>query len=683
MTAYKRLFVVMAIAAVALGAMAQFRCTLPLDGDWQFVKHDVAPEGTGDVQWQQVRVPHCWNAEDGCTPEYYRGAGAYRYSFDAPKNIKGKRVVLHFEGVSQHAWVYVNGHLAGEHKGSFTAFNADATPYLKEKDNELLVRVTNAKDETIIPLAGDFTVFGGIYRPVSIEVVPENGITVNDHGSKGVFIKQNKVTADEAQLEVLAKVDLTAQVKNKLGLRVVFTDDQRNDHTGTVIMFEFKGGTMQRGSDFYQVKLPVTIPNPHLWNGKKDAAMYTCQVYLMDGDKVIDMVAEQIGLRSFTIDHNKGFFLNGESYPLRGVNRHQDRKGQGWALSTADHDEDMAMIKEIGANTIRLAHYPHSQYFYSLCDRAGMLVWAEIPFIEKGTKDNAEFDNNTCEMLVELIRQSYNHPSIFCWSLYNELGDGTNPELLVARLNDLAHREDPTRVTVGATNNAGRPENQIPDVVGHNTYPGWYWDNPENMKWTIAWNYKPDSGKSIAISEYGAGASIKQHDQHIKSAPKTDGEWHPEEWQAIVHEVTYRIIDESPQLWGTFVWNMFDFASAGRHEGDALGINDKGLVTYDRKVPKDAFYYYKAQWNPEPMVHICSKRDTERKEAVTDVKFYCNCKNPVLTVNGKVYTLENKGHNTWIAKGVQLKPGANEAVVVTDEGATDSCGWVFVGEKNK
>lgn len=653
-------------------AMAQVRFSLPLDGKWEFVKKDVAPDADFSA-WEQVSIPHSWNAQDGCTPDYYRGDGTYRKSFDAPANCKGKRVVLHFEGVSQHARVYINGNFVTEHKGSFTAFNADVTPYLKAEGNELLVRVSNAKDETVIPLAGDFTVFGGIYRPVRIDVVPENGITVNDHGSKGVFIKQNKVTAEEAQIEVTAKVDLTNEVKKRMQLRVTLVGPDGN------IAGVYEGGNMLRGNDFYQIKLPITLMNPHLWNGKKDAALYTCKVELTSSGKVLDEVSEQIGLRSFRIDHNKGFFLNGESYPLRGVNRHQDRKDQGWAITQADHDEDMAMIKEIGANTIRLAHYPHSQYFYSLCDREGMLVWAEIPFIEKGTKDNADFDNNTCEMLVELIRQSYNHPSIFCWSLYNELGAGTNPELLVARLNDLAHREDPTRVTVGATNNAGRPENQIPDVVGHNTYPGWYWDNPENMKWTIAWNYKPDSGKSIAISEYGAGASIKHHDQHIKSAPKTDGEWHPEEWQATVHEVNYRIIDENPQLWGTFVWNMFDFASAGRHEGDAMGINDKGLCTYDRKVRKDAFYFYKAQWNPEPMVHICSKRDTERKEAVTDVKVYCNCKNPVLVVNGIIHELENKGYNIWVATGVGLDEGDNNIVVTADGVAVvDSCVWKYV-----
>lgn len=666
------LFAVLMALTTSMAMTAQLRWTQSLDAEWKFVKHYVTPGNASEMAWKTVTIPHSWNAQDGTTPDYYRGEGTYLTHFDAPTGIDGKRVMIHFEGVSQHAWVYVNGQLAAEHKGSFTAFNADATPFLKDKDNELLVRVTNVKDETIIPLAGDFSVFGGIYRPVRIEVVPCGGITVNDHASSGVYIKQNEVNAQEAKLELTAKVDLTAKIKNRLKLRVAVVDpDGKAVNT-------FTGGNMLRGSDFYNVTLPITIANPHLWNGKKDAAMYRFVVELLDGNKIIDQVTQETGLRSFYIDHNKGFFLNGESYPLRGVNRHQDRQGKGWAISKADHDEDMAMIKEIGANTIRLAHYPHSQYFYSLCDREGMLVWAEIPFIEKGTVNCPEFDDNACEMLVELIRQSYNHPSIFCWSLYNETGAGTHPELLISRLNDLAHREDSTRPTVGATNNAGRPENQIPDVVGHNTYPGWYWDNPENMKWTIAWNYKPDSGKSIAISEYGAGASIKHHDQHVKKAPKTDGEWHPEEWQAIVHEVNYRIIDENPQLWGTFVWNMFDFASAGRHEGDAMGINDKGLCTYDRKVRKDAFYYYKAQWNPEPMVHICSKRDVERKEPVTDVKVYSNCKNPVLTVNGATYTLENKGHNTWVATGVQLKLGANEAVVVTDEGATDSCGWVLV-----
>lgn len=668
----KVLFSVVLAVAVSMTAAAQLRFSVPLDGKWEFVKEDVAP-GAGSSAWSSVSVPHSWNAADGCDKDYYRGDGTYRYTFDAPASCKGKRIVVHFEGVSQHARVYVNGSLCGEHKGAFTAFNADVTPFLKGKDNELLVRVSNRLDETVIPLAGDFTVFGGIYRPVRLEVVPEGGITVFDHASSGVYIKQNKVTSEQAQIEVLAKVDLSTRVRSRLQLRVsVYGPDG-------AFVNRYEGGNMLRASDFYNITLPIVINSPRLWNGKKDAAQYRFVVELLSGGKILDQVVEETGLRSFYIDHNKGFFLNGESYPLRGVNRHQDRKDKGWAISKADHDEDMAMIKEIGANTIRLAHYPHSQYFYSLCDREGMLVWAEIPFIEKGTRDNAEFDANACEMLVELIRQSYNHPSIFCWSLYNELGNGTNPELLVSRLNDLAHKEDPTRPTVGATNNAGRPENQMPDIVGHNTYPGWYWDNPDNMKWTIAWNYKPDSGKSIAISEYGAGASIYQHDQHIKKAPKTDGEWHPEEWQATVHEVTYSIIDKSPQVWGSFVWNMFDFASAGRHEGDTMGINDKGLVTYDRKVRKDAFYYYKAQWNPEPMVHICSKRDAERKEAVSDVKVYCNCKNPVLVVNGISHNLENKGYNIWVATGVQLDEGDNNIVVTADGLAvTDSCVWKYV-----
>ncbi len=668
------IFTVVIAVAAAVAATAQLRWTQPLAGDWEFVRADVKPSANCS-EWQTVTIPHSWNAQDGCSKDYYRGAGTYRYTFDTPKGIKGKRVVVHFEGVSQHAWVYVNGNLAAEHKGSFTAFTADATPFLKDNGNELLVRVTNEADQTIIPLAGDFTVFGGIYRPVYLEVAPTSGITLLDHATCGVYIKQNKITAEQAQVDVTARVDLAATVKSRLQLRVsVFGADG-------LFIGSCEGGNMMRGSDFYNITLPVTINNPRLWNGKKDAAMYRFVVELISGGKVLDQVVQETGLRSFRIDHNNGFFLNGEHYPLRGVNRHQDRKDKGWAISKADHDEDMAMIKEIGANTIRLAHYPHSQYFYSLCDREGMLVWAEIPFVEKGTLDNAEFDANTCEMLVELIRQSYNHPSIFCWSLYNELGNGTMPELLVSRLNDLAHREDPTRITVGATNNAGRPENQIPDAVGHNTYPGWYWSDPTAMKWTIAWNYKPDSGKSIAISEYGAGASIKHHDQHVKSAPKTDGEWHPEEWQAFVHECNYKEIDKSPQLWGTFVWNMFDFASAGRHEGDAMGINDKGLVTYDRKVRKDAFYFYKAQWNPAPMVYITSRRHTSRQEMMTEVKVYSNCKNPVLTVNGNSYPLKKLELNVWLAHGVQLQDGVNKVVVTAAEGVSDSCEWNLVGVK--
>lgn len=401
---------------------------------------------------------------------------------------------------------------------------------------------------------------------------------------------------------------------------------------------------------------------------------------LLDGKEVIDTLSQRIGLRYFSIDPEKGFFFNGQPYRLAGVNRHQDRPGKGWAISQADHEEDMALIKEIGANTIRLAHYPHSEQFYNLCDDNGMLVWAEIPFVGHGT-DSPEFADNLKTQLTELIRQNYNHPSIFIWSLFNEIGFGNSgavkPDNIVAELNALAHAEDPSRPTVGATNKDDLPENWIPDYLAYNNYPGWYWAEPAAMGPSTDWKNK---GKGVAISEYGAGASIHDHDQHIKSAPKTDGHYHPEEWQATVHEGNYRELAKRPYVWATWVWNMFDFASSWRNEGDTRGTNDKGLVTYDRKTPKDAFYFYKAQWSEEPMAYITSRRHIIRENADTQVKVYSNCDTVELRVNGNpVGAVKPEG---GIAKwdNVTLRPGKNKIEVIGTAGGkrvADSCEWTL------
>ena len=416
-----------------------------------------------------------------------------------------------------------------------------------------------------------------------------------------------------------------------------------------------------------------------LWNGIDNPQRYHFVLELLHGGRVVDMLGIDMGLRYFSVDPDRGFSLNGRSYPLRGVNRHQDRQGMGWAISTREHDQDMALIREIGANCIRLAHYPHADYFYTLCDRAGMMVWAEIPYIGRGTRA-AAFDATTMPQLIELIRQHFNHESIFCWSLFNELGGPDRPDELVAMLNDLAHREDPTRLTVAAANQDGRPENDMTDIMAYNTYPGWYWADPGTMRWAIEW--KLGKGRAIAISEYGAGASIHQHDKHITQAPKTDGPWHPEQWQAIVHEGTYAQIAAHPALWGSFVWNMFDFASAGRHEGDTQGINDKGLVTYDRKVRKDAFYFYQANWSKQPMVYITSRRHTPRTEALTDIKVYSNCPSVIITVDGVPMPVERLGMGIFVARGITLRPGDNhiEAVAATAQHGTtisDRCIWTL------
>ena len=664
----KRLLALMALV-LDLVSTVHARTSLRLDGQWTFERADRSG------QCESVVIPHTWNAQDGTTPDYYRGAATYHCRFDAPAKANASdRTFIRFEGVSQDATVWLNGKRLGRHQGAFTAFCFELTQLLKPHGNELRVEVTNAPDPMIAPLEGDFTIFGGIYRPVSLLVLPATCFTPLDYASSGVYMSQDKVSDSQARLTIKARIDTRLTSTVALGLRTTVIDPQRQQVTTQTT----HGATVC--DKFVEISQPLVIDHPMLWSGIDNPQRYHFVLELLHDGHVVDTMGIDMGLRYFSVDPDKGFYLNGYSYPLRGVNRHQDRQGMGWAITEQEHIEDMAIIQEIGANCIRLAHYPHSDYFYTLCDRAGMMVWAEIPYIGKGSR-SAAFDATTMQQLTELIRQNYNHESIFCWSLFNELGGPDRPHELVELLNDLAHREDPTRLTVAAANNDGRPENDMTDIMAYNTYPGWYWADPGTMRWAIEW--KLGKERAIGISEYGAGASIHQHDQHVTRAPKTDGPWHPEEWQATVHEGTYAQIAAHPAVWGSFVWNMFDFASAGRHEGDAMGINDKGLVTYDRRTRKDAFYFYQAQWSRQPMVHITSSRHTPRTEATTDIKVYSNCPTVALTVNGQPVAAEKHDQGIFIARSITLQRGDNLITATAQrDGMTvaDQCTWTLKTE---
>lgn len=650
---------------ITLGS-ATARRDVPLDHKWMFSK---TPEGDQARQWEYVDVPHSWNANDGCTKDYYRGGGRYEYDLNVDKIPDGERAYLFFEGVSQEADVKVNGIDAGGHKGAFTAFCLEVTDMLKPGPNKIEVDVTNAPNPDIAPLEGDFTVFGGIYRPVYLKWLPETSVSALDYASSGTYITPVSVSEKEAKIKILTKLDGKGlEGKNKYSLKTTIINPE-----GEVVATNTKtcGLNKEPKSEVVQ---EFKISKPQLWS-KNNPALYTVKYELYDDKTLVDSMTEKTGFRYFHIDPEEGFFLNGVSYPLRGVNRHQDRPGKGWAISEQDHDEDMALIKQIGANTIRLAHYPHSPYFYDLCDENGMLVWAEIPFVGKGTQSEG-FKENIRQQLVELIRQNYNRPSIYCWSLFNEIGqDDLTP--IVEMLNETAHAEDPSRFTVAATNHDNRPFNDVPDYLAYNTYPGWYWAEPASMGPTIDWKKK---GKGVGVSEYGAGASVRYHDPDISKAPKTDGPYHPEEWQAKVHEGNYAEIMKRPFVWGSYVWNMFDFASGGRNEGDTRGMNDKGLVTYDRKTPKDAFYYYAANWREDPVMQIASKRYEIQEKAQVPVKVYTNCSDLILDVNGKKYEMSDYQNGVANWNDVVLKPGANKILVsgtYKGEKITDSCEWIL------
>jgi beta-galactosidase len=649
------------------------RIVIDLNPDWKFIRRDESgaeQPGFDDSAWQSISLPHTWNnldGEDGGN-DYYRGVGWYRrrLNLDDRPELAGKSWFIKFDAASMATQVYVNGKPAGQHKGMFGAFCFDITHLLNPTgDNLIAVRVTNAPDADIPPVSADFTFFGGIYRSVRLLGLSPLSISPIDDASPGVYIKQSNVSPDRAQLEITTKLRNagSAQKNAAVTAEILDADDQpvQTVSEQTQVAAGGAADSVQR----------LAIEHPHLWDGRKDPYIYHVRVSVSDGGNLVDRVTQPLGIRFFRVDPEQGFFLNGRSYPLHGVNRHQDYQDMGWAISLEQHKEDFDLIMEMGCTGIRLAHYQHAQEFYDLCDGGGLVVWAEACLVNSVTASQA-FDDAAKQQLRELIKQSYNHPSICFWSLYNELGNGVHlkgEELaqqerhqidLVRALNELAHELDSTRLTTAATirANPDHPLNLITDVIAFNRYDGWYTKTLADWPAEVNRIHAGQPNRGVAISEYGAGASIYQHEID-PAQPKTAGGWHPEEWQCLVHESAYNAMKQRPYLWGTFLWNMFDFASDGRKEGDHLGINDKGLVTYDRKTKKDAFYFYKANWSADPFVYITDRRFTPRNVAIGPIKTYSNCDSVELKLNGQSLGAKTVDDHIFVWPDITLIRGDN------------------------
>jgi beta-galactosidase len=675
-----RQFLILAVivsCVFGLTTHGQARQDQLLNSDWRFRLDDVRgaeTNGFDDSGWQTVSLPHNWGWEDAQAGRpHYRGPGWYRRELKVEVQL-GKRFFLRFEAASLVADVYLNGKLEGEHRGGFGAFCFEITKDLSDTGTNILaVRVDNTRAPDIAPLDGDFSVYGGLYRPVHLLVTERETFTPMDHGSPGVAWRQTSVTTAEAALDVTAQISNGSKAKTLLTLVVsVFDAD------GKAAAHSEQSVTLAP-RDTAPYFLRVTVPQPHLWNGRKDPYLYKAVVELRSTNGVLDRVEQPLGLRFYSVDPDRGFFLNGQSYPLHGVDRHQDYMNKGWAISEADMEEDVGLLKELGANVVRCAHYQHSDYFYSLCDKAGILVWAEIPQVNV-IRDTPEFENTSRDQLLDLIRQNINHPAIFVWSLGNEIGSHSDdPHGELQDLAAVAHGEDPTRPTIMATMTDARPQmNKITDVLGWNIYPGWYRGAKEDYGRQLDGLRETSRHGGFYLSEYGAGANAAQHEQNPVH-PKPGGPWHPEEWQSEVHEAAWAAIKQRPFVWGAFVWCMFDFAVSTRHEGGVEGLNDKGLVTRDRKTKKDAFYFYKANWSDEPTLYITSRRFTERTNAITDVKIYANVKEPELFINGISQGKRVEGDNgVFVWKDVALSPGKNKiSARAQANGQTliDECVW--------
>ncbi|MGI8742509.1 MAG: glycoside hydrolase family 2 TIM barrel-domain containing protein [Bryobacteraceae bacterium] len=663
------------------------RTLVRLDTGWRFHRGDEAGASAAvfdDSSWQRISIPHTWNTEgDPPRAGYYRGPGWYRRQFPAPPNWKGQRVFARFEGASLVARAFLNGKDLGEHKGGFQAFCFEVTPYLQlGAGNLLAVRVDNARREDVIPLGGDFTVFGGIYRPVSLIVTAPVNITPLDYGSPGVFLKQPDVNAGHAAVEAVAEVSNESGAARNVEVLVTVLDADNQKVTSVRQRTELSAGETK------PVTQNLRIEKPHLWNGVADPYLYTARVEIFESGRLVDAVDQPLGLRSFQVDPARGAILNGKPQQIRGVCRHQDWGGLGWAIGEKEQDTDLQIMREMGVTGVRLAHYQHNDYFYRLCDRKGLLVWAELAMVND-LRGTPAFLEGVRQQLTELIRQNLNHPSIVMWSLYNELSPSNkdNPVPIVDGLRRLARKEDPGRVTTGAFSIDGIEKlpavGRISELMALNVYPGWYIATPSAMGSIIdKWNAFYGS-KGIIISEYGAGASIQQHQQDFteRAAGRAPKDWHPEEWQTNVHEGNYAAIQSRPYVPASFLWSMFDFASAGRKEGGMPGVNDKGLVTRDRKIRKDAFYFYQANWTTGPMVYITSRRDADRSASETPVKVYSNLPKVTLRVNGKSYgEMNGSDLHVFLWKTVPLVEGENriQAEAASSSGVVrDSCIWTY------
>ena len=586
-----------------------------LKDNWRFVRNAEDAGEAAAVGGTPVSLPHTWNAADGQDGgnDYYRGTCWYCLHLEMPALEKGERAYLEFDGAAMTAEVYINEEKLARHEGGYSRFRVDITEHATGKENRLAVAVDNSDNGSIYPQKADFTFYGGLYRMVRLVIVPENHFSMNYCGGDGIKVTPKVTLAEKAgeQPSASVTVEIWAEGSAK--------------QVAVTVAEETKRIPVQDG----YARAEFILENVHLWDGVDDPYLYSAKAELEGGDAA----ETRFGCRDFRIDPQKGFFLNGRSYPLRGVSRHQDRAGAGNALTFAMHREDMEMIKEIGANTVRLAHYQHAQEFYDLCDENGIVAWAEIPYITMHMSGGRE--NTLCQMR-ELVVQNYNHPSIVCWGLSNEItaASAVNEELLEnhRELNRICHELDSTRKTVMANVfmlETDSPILEIPDINSYNLYFGWYLGEMGQTGEFFDEYHRTYPDRCIGFSEYGADANPAYH----SSSP--DRGDYTEEYQCLYHEHMLHMIEGRPWLWATHVWNLFDFAADGRDEGGKHGENQKGLVTMDRQTKKDAFYLYKAYWGREAFVRLCGRRYVDRAEDMTEVKVYSNQPSVALYVDGR------------------------------------------------
>ena len=643
-------------------AILVFMASLPLagrevyniNGGWKFFNG----RATSSDGAQVVSLPHTWNSDATAGNDfYYRGTGNYLKDIEVPSAWSDRRVFIKGYGANSVATVFVNGRLAGEHRGGYTAFCFEITALLRPgAKNYFRVVVNNSAQLDVLPTAGDMNVYGGLFRDVELIVTGKDVISLTDNASDGVYVKQKKVSWQRVEAE--ASVRIAGSRDAHVQAQVAVVSSQGDTVAVNSVRVKMAAGQTVAAA------VPFAFDNPRLWNGREDPHMYRVTVAVMDGKTELDKVTVPAGFRFFSADPAKGFSLNGEAYPLRGVIVHQDRPLVANVLTAGQIEEDMALIVGMGANAVRTEGVAHHPYFYELCDREGILVWSDFPLMgeayltDKDFVNTASFRANGLAQATDIVRQQYNHPSVVMWGVFSNVHmRDDDPTAYIRELNAFAKREDPSRLTAASSNSDGEI-NFITDLVCWDHHFGWREGRPSDIN---VWKrqFRSNWAQLRSAVSYGGGASI-YHQGPARTRPAWDGNWHPEQWQTHLHETYYANLNDDAMFWGVFVSNMFDYGAVGRDWGDNKGVNDMGMVTYDRKDCKDAYYFYKANWNDEsPFVYIAERRWNKRPSPLQDIKFYSNLEEAELFVNGFSQGRKEARDGTFVWNGVRLKEGVN------------------------
>ena len=678
-------------ASLGLSLRAEGRIVESFNAGWFFKKAPASNELAVNVPkwesgWKAVEIPHTWNAQDMqlSFDNFYAGPAYYKKRYRLPAEWKDKRVFLRFEGVGAVAEVYVNGSLATTHKGAYSAFACEIGTLLKAgEENEIIVKADNASRPDVIPINHVlFGVYGGMYRPVWLIVTDSCNICVTDCASPGVYITQKHVSKKQADVKVKVKLDNGTLQPVPLTLQNTIYDQAGKQVAADEQSFELTPQGVQTFEANFKVK------HPTLWQGRKNPYLYKVVSRLVQNGKVIDEVVQPLGLRKYEIVAGKGFYLNGEMYPMYGVTRHQDWWELGSALKNENHDFDLAAIMDIGATTVRFAHYQQSDYLYSRCDSLGLIIWAEIPFVNRVSGLEAE---NARNQLRELIRQSFNHPSIYVWGLHNEVYHPHEyTKELTQSLHELAKTEDPDRYTV-SVNGYGHMEHPVnlnADIQGMNRYFGWYEKKLQDIEPWVEGLEKNYPNQKLMLTEYGADANILHQSEYLGNSLNWTKPFYPETFQTKTHEYQWSVIAKHPYIIASYLWNMFDFATPLADRGDLPARNMKGMITFDRKTKKDSYYWYKANWSESPVLYLTQRRNVDREKRVTSVTIYSNIGTPTVYLNGKELTGIRKGYTDvhYIIDNVKLADGKNTVKAeVTKDGKTyeDTIEWMYTGEKRR